>query len=89
MLADRNLKLEVSDKALSYLADEGYDPAYGARPLKRTIQHLVADPLALAILEGQFHEGDTIYVDVVQEGLVFDRARGRESRSTRQPEAVA
>ncbi|MBK9054896.1 MAG: ATP-dependent chaperone ClpB, partial [Chloroflexi bacterium] len=66
MLAERNLKLEVSEAALSYLADEGYDPAYGARPLKRTIQHLVADPLALAILEGQFHEGDTIYVDVVQ-----------------------
>ena len=89
MLAERNLKLEVSDKALSYLADEGYDPAYGARPLKRTIQHLVADPLALAILEGQFHEGDTIYVDVVQEGLVFDRERGRESHPTRQPEAIA
>ncbi len=89
MLAERNLKLEVSDKALSYLADEGYDPAYGARPLKRTIQHLVADPLALAILEGQFHEGDTIYVDVVQDGLVFDRERGRESRPKREPEAVA
>lgn len=89
MLAERNLKLDVSEAALSYLADEGYDPAYGARPLKRTIQHLVADPLALAILEGQFHEGDTIYVDVVQEGLVFDRARGREPRSTHQPEAIA
>jgi ATP-dependent Clp protease ATP-binding subunit ClpB len=89
MLAERNLKLDVSEAALSYLADEGYDPAYGARPLKRTIQHLVADPLALAILEGQFHEGDTIYVDVVQDGLVFDRERGREARSTREPEAVA
>lgn len=89
MLMERNLKLDVSDVALSYLADEGYDPAYGARPLKRTIQHLVADPLALAILEGQFHEGDTIYVDVVQDGLVFDGERGRESRSTRHREAVA
>jgi len=89
MLTERNLKLEVSDAALSYLADEGYEPAYGARPLKRTIQHLVADPLALAILEGQFHEGNTIYVDVVQDGLVFDGARGREARSTREPEAVA
>ncbi len=52
---------------------EGYDPAYGARPLKRTIQRLVLDPLALRVLEGDFREGDTVVVDATQGGLVFDK----------------
>jgi ATP-dependent Clp protease ATP-binding subunit ClpB len=67
-LADRHLGLTVSDPAREYLASEGYDPAYGARPLKRTIQRLLQDPLALMLLEGKFAEGDTITVDLAPDG---------------------
>jgi ATP-dependent Clp protease ATP-binding subunit ClpB len=67
-LADRHINLEVSDKAREYLASEGYDPAYGARPLKRTLQRLVQDPLALMLLEGKFAEGDTVLVDLAMSG---------------------
>jgi len=52
---------------------EGYDPVYGARPLKRTIQRLVLDPLALRVLEGDFLEGDTVVVDAGRDGLVFEK----------------
>ena len=63
LLADQKLNLELSEGALDLLCQEGYDPAYGARPLKRVIQRLVQDPLAKAILAGQFKPGDTVYVD--------------------------
>ena len=63
--------LEVSQKAQEYLADLGYDPDYGARPLKRTIQRELQDPLALAILSGEYQVGDTIRVDVGEDGLEF------------------
>ncbi len=63
LLADRKLRLEVTDAAKKHVADEGYDPAYGARPLKRAIQRLVQNPLAIRVLEGEFREGDTIVVD--------------------------
>jgi ATP-dependent Clp protease ATP-binding subunit ClpB len=59
-LAKQNLKLELSDKARAYLAKEGYDPAYGARPLKRVIQQKILDPLSMEILDGKIHEGQTI-----------------------------
>ena len=64
-LAGRGLTLVVSDAALDLLADEGYDPTYGARPLKRVIQRRLQDPIAMGILEGRFHEGDAIEVGVV------------------------
>ena len=67
-LAERHLDLEVTDKAREYIAHEGYDPAYGARPLKRTIQRQIQDPLALMILEGKFVEGDTAKVDIDMQG---------------------
>lgn len=72
-LAERRIVLEVSDKAREYLAHEGYDPAYGARPLKRTIQRRIQDPLALMLLEGKFVEGDAVQVDlsITGEGLVI------------------
>ncbi len=73
MLDDRAIALDVTQDAKAYLATEGYDPAYGARPLKRTVQRLVADPLALAILEGQFRDGDIIKIDVDSDGLVFEK----------------
>jgi len=67
--------LEVSDKAREYLAQEGYDPALGARPLKRTIQRKIQDPLALMLLEGKFIEGDSVLVDlsIAGEGLVIKK----------------
>jgi ATP-dependent Clp protease ATP-binding subunit ClpB len=63
--------LEVSEEAHRYLADQGYDPDYGARPLKRTIQKQLQDPLALAILSGEFIVGDTVRVEVGDKGLEF------------------
>jgi ATP-dependent Clp protease ATP-binding subunit ClpB len=73
-LAERNLKLEFTDAALDHLAQSGFDPVYGARPLKRAIQTHVENPLARAILDGQFVAGDTITVDYRDKGLTFDRA---------------
>jgi ATP-dependent Clp protease ATP-binding subunit ClpB len=64
--------LEVSDDAKKYLADQGYDPDYGARPLKRTIQNELQDPLALAILSGDYNVGDTIRVDAGKDELKFE-----------------
>ena len=63
MLAEQKLTLDLSERAIDLLCEEGYDPAYGARPLKRAIQRLLQDELARAILSGRFKPGDTIYVD--------------------------
>ncbi len=71
LLRERGLDITVTDAAEAYLADEGYDPVYGARPLKRAIQRYLQDPLALAVLEGRFAEGQTIRVDVQGNQLVF------------------
>ena len=62
LLAERKITLEVTPEAKRVLGREGYDPAYGARPLKRAIQRLMQNPLAMAVLEGKFSEGDTIVV---------------------------
>ncbi|MFI5034942.1 MAG: ATP-dependent Clp protease ATP-binding subunit [Acidimicrobiales bacterium] len=70
-LAERRLVLDVTAAAASALAHEGFDPAFGARPLKRVIQKRVEDPLALAVLQGVYHEGDTITVDAVDGALTF------------------
>ncbi|SNB48047.1 ATP-dependent chaperone ClpB [Geobacter sp. DSM 9736] len=67
-LAERHISLEITEKARALLAREGYDPAYGARPLKRTLQRKVQDPLALMLLEGKFAEKDTVLVDVDMQG---------------------
>ena len=71
-LADRRLSLTVGDAALDRLAEEGYDPTYGARPLKRLIQRRLQDPIAMAILEGRFREGATITVAVEDGELRID-----------------
>ena len=68
-LADRKIKVELTDRAKEFLVQEGYDPIYGARPLKRTIQKRVLDPLALRVLEGEFAEGDHVVVDAGADGL--------------------
>ncbi len=72
LLADRKLGLELTKEAQYHLAEVGFDPAFGARPLKRTIQRELQDPLALAILESKFNEGDTIRVDYRAESIVFN-----------------
>ncbi len=74
-LEDRKIRVELSDAAKQFLVTEGYDPMYGARPLKRTIQRRVLDPLAVRVLEGQFAEGDRILVDVGENGLMFEKAQ--------------
>src|SRR5512132_2712284 len=73
-LADRGLELELTDEAKHVLAEAGWDPTYGARPLKRAIQRLVENPLALRLLEGDFGEGDAIRVDAQDGELVFEKA---------------
>jgi len=76
LLADRKLTLELTPEAREVLATEGYDPAFGARPLKRAIQRLLQNPLALAVLEGRFSEGDHIVVGRDPKGeLTFRKAK--------------
>jgi ATP-dependent Clp protease ATP-binding subunit ClpB len=74
LLVDRDITLAITDAAKARIAEEGYDPVFGARPLKRAIQRLVQNPLALEVLEGRFQEGDTVVVDVGPdgEGLRFE-----------------
>jgi ATP-dependent Clp protease ATP-binding subunit ClpC len=70
-LAERKLGVEISEKAKSWLAKEGYDPIYGARPLRRALEKYVENPLSIKVLGGEFKEGATILVDVGDEGLTF------------------
>ena len=71
LLADRKLTLDITPAARDLLAHEGYDPAFGARPLKRAIQRLLQNPLALSLLQGAYGEGDTVRVDVAGDALTF------------------
>jgi ATP-dependent Clp protease ATP-binding subunit ClpC len=75
-LSEHGLKVELTSEARNWLADVGYDPSFGARPLRRALQKHVESPLSVSLLSGEFHEGDTILVDV-DEGsntLVFRNA---------------
>jgi ATP-dependent Clp protease ATP-binding subunit ClpB len=72
-LAQQQLTLDVDDEAKQFLGREGYDPQFGARPLKRAIQEHLLDPLATKLLEGDFSRGDTIKVTADGEGLVFKK----------------
>jgi ATP-dependent Clp protease ATP-binding subunit ClpB len=72
-LGDRKISLELSEDAKRFLVKEGYDPAYGARPLRRVIQREILDPLSLEILDGKFHEGDRISVHATDGHLTFDK----------------
>ena len=78
-LAERGIGLELTDEAKEHLAEAGWDPTYGARPLKRAIQRLVENPLAMRLLEGDFGEGDTVLVDVRDGELAFERAAAAEA----------
>jgi ATP-dependent Clp protease ATP-binding subunit ClpB len=68
LLSDRRITLELTPDAREKLADEGYDPVYGARPIKRVLQQRIQNPLALLLLQGQFAEGDTVLVDIDGQG---------------------
>jgi len=74
LLADRQIGMVLTEAAQRHLAEVGYDPVYGARPLKRVIQREVQDPLALALLRGEFVEGDTVRVDVHDGKILFTKA---------------
>jgi ATP-dependent Clp protease ATP-binding subunit ClpB len=73
-VAERGISIDLTDDARTLLGNLGYDPVYGARPLKRVIQKQLVDKLALKILEGEFLEGDTVRVDAAEGALVFERA---------------
>jgi len=73
-LAERGLGLELTDEAKELVAEAGWDPTYGARPLKRALQRLIENPLALRLLEGEFAEGDTVRVNARDGELVFEKA---------------
>jgi len=72
-LAEQGLSIELTDAAREWLANEGYDPQFGARPLRRTLQRRVENPLALRLLKGEFASGDVVVVDAGEEGLVFTK----------------
>jgi ATP-dependent Clp protease ATP-binding subunit ClpB len=77
-LAARKMALEITERAKELIADSGFDPVYGARPLKRTIQRLIQDPLAVKILAGEFKEGDRVKVDSQGGELIFIHGAGAE-----------
>jgi ATP-dependent Clp protease ATP-binding subunit ClpB len=70
-LSERKISVELTDKAREYLAERGFDPAYGARPLKRLIQREIGDALAIRLLQGEFIEGDRVEIDAAESGLTF------------------
>ena len=76
LLADKKLAIRLTDAARALLADQGYDPVFGARPLKRAVQRMLQNPLALAMLEGTFKEGDVIVADVQEGSLAFSFRHG-------------
>jgi ATP-dependent Clp protease ATP-binding subunit ClpB len=74
-LGERKISIELTDTAREQLVSEGYDPAYGARPLKRTIQRRLLDPLALRVLQGEFTDGDLVLIDAGADGLTFRKGQ--------------
>jgi ATP-dependent Clp protease ATP-binding subunit ClpB len=89
MLADRRITLELTDAARELLFTEGYDPAYGARPLRRAIQRLIQDPLALKILDGEVLHGDHVLVDEDRKQRVMTFKVERGKAKAKQPAQVA
>jgi ATP-dependent Clp protease ATP-binding subunit ClpC len=72
-LADRHVELELTEAAKAKLVKEGFDPVFGARPLRRVVTRQVENPLSKRILEGEFGDGDTVVMDVTDEGYTFER----------------
>ncbi|MEW6386581.1 MAG: ATP-dependent chaperone ClpB [Thermodesulfobacteriota bacterium] len=80
LLAERQISLDLTDKARDFLAEAGYDPVYGARPLRRAIQRYLQDKLAPLLLSGKFKEGDTVLVDADTDGLTFAEKKERKEK---------
>ena len=80
-LAERRITLQLTPAALDLIANEGYDPVFGARPLKRVIQRRIQDPLAMAVLDGKFREGDTVLVDGEKGELLLRKPGAKEHAS--------
>ena len=79
LLADRKLTLELDEAARTWLANKGYDPTYGARPLKRVIQKYVQYPLAEMLLAGKIHDGETVKISAGKDGLTFNGAAAKQA----------
>merc|ERR1712013_632685 len=88
-LEDRAMNLSISDSALDYLAEVGFDPVYGARPLKRTIQRELETTVARGILAGEYIDGDTVAVDVVNERLRITKLWGGPVGESQEQEEVS
>jgi len=88
LLAERQVRIELTPAARALILSEGYDPAYGARPLRRTVQRLIQDPLALEILEGKVLPGDLIRVDAADGKMKFERVAPKPVE-TPEPAAAA
>jgi ATP-dependent Clp protease ATP-binding subunit ClpC len=80
-LAERNIKLEVNEEAKAWLAQKGYDPVYGARPLRRAIQRYVENPISTKILQGEFKEGDTIAIGLKEDNLSFTARKTAKAKA--------
>jgi len=87
-VSERGVEVELTDAARGLLGDMGYDPVYGARPLKRVIQKRLVDPLALGLLKGDYAAGDTIVVDAEDGALAFTRTRPAPAEPEPAPAAV-
>jgi ATP-dependent Clp protease ATP-binding subunit ClpB len=79
LLADRKITLVLDASAKDWLGKKGYDPAYGARPLKRVIQKYVQDPLAEMMLAGKIHDGETVKITAGKDGLMFNGAAAKKA----------
>jgi ATP-dependent Clp protease ATP-binding subunit ClpB len=73
LMEERDIDIEITDDAKEFLATRGYDPAYGARPLKRVIRQQIENPLSKAILEGGFFDGDKVLIDINDDGIIFEK----------------
>ncbi|MGZ5325957.1 MAG: AAA family ATPase, partial [Solirubrobacterales bacterium] len=85
---ERGIEIELTDKARKLLAKLGYDPTYGARPLKRAIQKQLVDKLALKVLENEFSEGDTVLVDAKKDELTFKKGDPKKAEPDPEPETA-
>ncbi|MHA1758342.1 MAG: type VI secretion system ATPase TssH, partial [Promethearchaeota archaeon] len=75
VLSDKKISIKLTNKAREFLSEKGFDPDYGARPLKRAIQNYIQNPLSIKILEGEFIEGDIIEIDVDGNNLIFKKIK--------------
>jgi ATP-dependent Clp protease ATP-binding subunit ClpB len=87
-ISERGIEIELTDKARELLGNLGYDPTYGARPLKRVIQKELVDKLALKLLEGEFSEGDSVLVDAKAGALTFTKAKAKPPKQEKAPAAA-